>query len=218
MRIRKVDSKSIFLHEETEVKFKTVGSTREVQFSAGVNRRCPIQNISKNKYIDRETGEIKDRKKTENRYQSPKSVRKSINKLMDLIRCNATEKSYCKWLTLTYADAMTDHEKVYEDGKMFLRRLQRYLNNQTDLSEGQKTFKRITVAEPQGEKHDNSWHMHILLIFEDIAPFILNEAIVGLWRHGMTDTHKVYDADGLSCILKCILVMLNILSVIKIMM
>ncbi len=96
--------------------------------------------------------------------------------------------------------------------------MQRYLNNQTDLSDGQKTFKRITVAEPQGEKHDNSWHMHILLIFEDIAPFILNEAIVGLWRHGMTDTHKVYDADGLSCILKCILVMLNILSVMKIMM
>jgi bifunctional pyridoxal-dependent enzyme with beta-cystathionase and maltose regulon repressor activities len=47
--------------------------------------------------------------------------------------------------------AMTNHEKVYEDGKKFLRRLQRYLNNQTDLSDGQKTFKRITVAEPQGE-------------------------------------------------------------------
>ncbi len=47
MRIKKVNSKSIFLHEDTKVKFKTVGDTREVQFSAGVNRRCPIQNISK---------------------------------------------------------------------------------------------------------------------------------------------------------------------------
>lgn len=202
MRIKKVDSKSIILHENTEVKFKTAGNTREVQFSAGVNRRCPIQNITKDRYLDRETGEIKERKKSENRYQSPKSVRKSINKLMDLIRCNATEKSYCKWLTLTYADAMTDHEKVYEDGKMFLRRLQRYLNNQTDLSDGQKKFKRITVAEPQGEKHDNSWHLHILLIFEDVAPYISNEAIAGLWRYGMTDTHKVYDADGLALYFK----------------
>ena len=166
MRIKKVDSKSIILHEETEVKFKIAGNTREVQFSAGVNRMCPIQNISKDKYLDRETGEIKERKKSENRYQSPKSVRKSINKLMDLIRCNTTETSNCKWLTLTYADAMTDHEKVYKDGKMFLRRLQRYLNNQTDLSDGQKKFKRITVAEPQGEKHDNSWHLHILLILK----------------------------------------------------
>lgn len=202
MRIRKVDSKSIILHEETEVKFKTAGNSREVQFSAGVNRRCPIQNISKDKYLDRETGEIKERKKSENRYQSPKSVRKSINKLMDLIRCNATETSYCKWLTLTYANAMTDNKKVYEDGKMFLRRLQRYLNNQTDLSDGQKKFKRITVAEPQGEKHYNSWHLHILLIFEDIAPFIINDTITELWGHGMTDTHKVYDADGLALYFK----------------
>jgi hypothetical protein len=111
MRIRKVDSKSIILHENTEVKFKTAGNTREVQFSAGVNKKCPIQNISKDKYLDRETGEIKERKKSENRYQSPKSVRRSINKLMDLIRCNATETSHCKWLTLTYADTMIAHER-----------------------------------------------------------------------------------------------------------
>lgn len=127
--------------------------------------------------MDKETGEIKERKKSESRYQSPKSVRKSINKLMDLIRCNATEISCCKWITLTYAEVMTDYTKVYEDGKMFLRRLQRYLNNQTNLSEGQKSFKRITVAEPQGENHDNSWHLHILMIFNDIAPFISSEAI-----------------------------------------
>lgn len=85
---------------------------------------------------------------------------------------------------------------------MFLRRLKRYLNNQTDLSDGQKTFKRITVAEPQGEKHDNSWHLHILLIFEDVAPFISNDTITGLWGYGMTDTHKVYDADGLALYFK----------------
>lgn len=202
MQIKKVDSKSIILHEHTPVKFKTAGNIREVQFMAGNNNYCPIQNISKNRYLDKETGEIKERKTSENRYQSPKSVRKSINKLMDLIRCNATETSYCKWITLTYADAMTDHKKVYEDGKMFLRRLQRYLNNQTDLSDGQKTFKRITVAEPQGERHDNSWHLHILLIFEDSSPFLSNDVIAQLWRHGMTDAHKVYDADVLALYFK----------------
>lgn len=97
---------------------------------------------------------------------------------------------------------MTDDKKVYEDGKMFLRRLQRYLNNHTDLSYGQKTFKRITVAEPQGKNHDNSWHMHILLIFEDIAPFISNDTIKELWGHGITDTHEVCDADGLALYFK----------------
>ena len=180
MKIRKVNSNQIILHENSEVKFKIAGNTREVQFSAGVNKKCPIQNISKDKYLDKETGEIKERKKSENRYQTPKSVRKSINNLMDLIRCNATDPSCCKWMTLTYANVMTDHEKVYEDGKMFLRRLQRYLNKQTNLSEGQKSFKRITVGEPQGDGHGNSWHLHILLIFEDVAPFIPNKEITEL--------------------------------------
>ena len=205
MKIRKVNSESIKLHENTEVKFKTAGNTREVQFTAGVNKKCPIQNISKDKYIDKETGEIKERKKSENRYQSPKSVRKSINKLMDLIRCNATDPSNCKWLTLAYADVMTDHTNVYEDGKMFLRRLLRYLDNQKDLLAGQKSFKWITVAEPQGEGHGNSWHLHILLIFDDVAPFIPNNEINELWEHGLTDAHKVYDADGLALYFKAYL-------------
>ncbi len=48
---------------------------------------------------------------------------------------------------------MTEHTKVYEDGKMFLRRLQRYLNKSEEIFDSQKTFKRITIAEPQGERH-----------------------------------------------------------------
>lgn len=49
---------------------------------------------------------------------------------------------------------MTDGKRVYDDGKMFLRKLQRFLNKQADLSSGQKNFKRITIAEPhRQEKH-----------------------------------------------------------------
>ena len=97
-----------------------------MQFTAGNNKACPVRNISKDTYLDMKTGEVKEKKKSENRYQSPKSVRKSINRLMDLIRCNATDSAKCKWITVTYED----------------------------------------VAEPQGERHGNSWHLHILLIFE----------------------------------------------------
>lgn len=67
---------------------------------------------------------------------------------MDLIRCNATEPTHCKWITLTYADAMTDHTKVYEDVKMFLRRFQRYLNKSEEIFDSQKSFQCITIAEP----------------------------------------------------------------------
>ena len=170
MRIKKVSSDTIKLYETSQVKFKIAEehqrieskfNSLEVQFTAGNNNHCPIQNISKNKYLDKQTGEIKERKKSLSRYQTPKSVRKSINGLMDLIRCNATEPTHCKWITLTYADVMTDLTKVYEDGKMFLRRLQRYLNKSEDISDSQKSFKRITVSGPQGESHDNSCYLHL---------------------------------------------------------
>lgn len=52
MKIRKVDSKSIILHVNTDIKLKTAGNTLEVQFYEGVNKRCPIQNISKDKYYE----------------------------------------------------------------------------------------------------------------------------------------------------------------------
>lgn len=111
MRIKKVSSDAIKLYETSQVKLKTAGNTREVQFTAGNNNHCPIQNISKDKSLDKETGEIKERKKSINRYQTPKSVRKSINKLMDLIHCNATEPTHCKWIN---SDLCKWHDRPYQ--------------------------------------------------------------------------------------------------------
>ena len=98
MRVRKMKSVDVQLHDSTKVKLKTAGNTSVVQFTAGVNKSCPVQNLSKDTYLDKKTGEVKQKKRTENRYQSPKSVRKSINRLMDLIRCNATDSAKCKWI------------------------------------------------------------------------------------------------------------------------
>lgn len=74
-----------------------------------------------------------------------------------------------------------------------------------DIFDSQKTFKRITIAESQGESHDNSWHLRILLIFDAPAQFVENEVIAKLWGDGFTDTHKVYDADGLALYFKAYL-------------
>ena len=127
MRVRKVDSDAIKLYESSQVKLKTAGNTRVVQFTAGNNKSCPVQNLSKETYLDKKTGEIKQKKKSENRYQSPKSARKSINRLGDLIRCNATDPAKCKWLTVTYKDVMTDGKQAFQDAKQFLRKLKRCL-------------------------------------------------------------------------------------------
>jgi len=202
MRVRKVNSNDIKIHDSVQVKLKTAGNTSVVQFTAGNNKTCSVVNLSKDTYLDKKTGKVKQKKKSESRYQSPKSVRKSINRLMDLIRCNATDPAKCKWLTVTYKDVMTDGKQAFLDAKLFLRKLKRYLAKQIDLTAGQKSFKYITIAEPQGERHGNSWHLHMLLIFDDTAPFIANDTISELWSHGITSSHKVFDADGLALYFK----------------
>lgn len=165
------------LHDLTKVKLKTAGNTSVVQFTAGNNKTCTVRNLSKDTYLDTRTGEVKQKKKSESRYQSPKSVRKSINRLTDLMRCNAIDSAKCKWITVTYENVMTDGKQAFLDAKLFLRKLKRYLAKQIDITSGQQSFNYITIAEPQGESHGNSWHLHILLIFEDTAPFIENETI-----------------------------------------
>lgn len=202
MRVRKVNSDTIQIRDSVQVKLKTAGNTSVVQFTAGNNKTCSVVNLSKDTYLDKKTGEVKQKKKSESRYQSPKSVRKSINRLMDLIRCNATDSAKCKWITVTCEDVMTDGKQAYLDAKLFLRKLKRYLAKQIAITSGQKSFQYITVAEPQGEKHGNSWHLHILMIFDDTAPFIENEMISELWGHGITSSHKVFDADGLALYFK----------------
>lgn len=202
MRVRKVSSNDIKIHDSVQVKLKTAGNTSVVQFTAGNNKTCSVVNLSKDTYLDKKTGEVKQKKKSQSRYQSPKSVRKSINRLMDLIRCNATDPAKCKWLSVTYGDVMTDGKQAFLDAKLFLRKLKRYLAKQIDLTSGQKSFQYITIAEPQGERHGNSWHLHILLIFDDTAPFIANDTISELWSHGITSSHKVFDADGLALYFK----------------
>ena len=205
MTVKKVSGDAIKPYDNTRVKLKTSGNTQEIQFMAGNNKTCSVKNLSKDTYLDKRTGEIKQKKKSESRYQSPKSVRKSINRLMDVIRCNVTDTAKCKWITVTYREIMTDGKKAFLDTKLFLRKLKRFLAKQSHISSGQKSFQYIAVAKPQGVKHGHSWHMHILLIFEDTAPYLANETISKLWGYGVTDTHAVYDGDGLALYFKAYL-------------
>ncbi|MCI8669793.1 MAG: hypothetical protein HFI34_09800 [Lachnospiraceae bacterium] len=71
MRIKKVNSDAIKLYETSQVKFKIAGKHQRIESkfnSSEVQNSncCPIQNISKNKYLDKQTGEIKERKKSLN--------------------------------------------------------------------------------------------------------------------------------------------------------
>ena len=201
MRVRKVNSDGVKIHDSVQVKLKTAGNTQVVQFTAGNNKSCPIRNLSKDEYLDKKTGEIKGKNKLENRHQVPKSVRKSINRLMDLIRCNATEPARCKWITVTYAEEMTDGKQAFLDAKLFLRKLKSCLAKQINFTDGQRSFSYITIAEPQGKTWQFVAFAHSAF-FEDTAPYVDNATIAELWSYGITSTHKVFDGDGLALYFK----------------
>ncbi|SEF96766.1 hypothetical protein SAMN04487934_105180 [Eubacterium ruminantium] len=95
-KIHSINSNQLYIAQNAEVSLKLAGNTAQVTFTAGKNRKCPIKNLSKDEFVDLSTCEVKKRRHSENRFQSPKSVRKSKNSLMDLIRCNAINHSNCK--------------------------------------------------------------------------------------------------------------------------
>ena len=120
-KIYSINPNQLYITQNDEVSLKLAGNTAQVTFTAGRNRKCPIKNLSKDEFVDLSTGEVKKRQHSNNRFQSQKSVRKSINSLMDLIQCNATNPANCKWITLTYREEMTDCKRVFKDNKAFLQ-------------------------------------------------------------------------------------------------
>lgn len=46
MRVRKVNSNDIKIHDSVPVKLKTAGNTSVVQFTAGNNKTCTVRNLS----------------------------------------------------------------------------------------------------------------------------------------------------------------------------
>ena len=78
---------------------KTAGYIREVQFTVGTNNHCPIQNISKDKYIDKKTGEIKERKYYRQSVAEHLKVLAALesanrNRLLDSLKLTSTGKDY----------------------------------------------------------------------------------------------------------------------------
>ena len=51
MRIKRKDANVVKLYENSQVKVKTAGATTVVQFCAGQNKKCPVQNLSKDTYM-----------------------------------------------------------------------------------------------------------------------------------------------------------------------
>ena len=171
-----------------EVRIKEMGNIIELMHTERTNHQIFIKKISDTEYIDLRTGEVKQCDKIDNRAGNLNSVRQSLGRLRDLLNTNITDTSKCRWVTLTYAENMTDPKKLYEDFKKFNMRM-RYKGYE---------YEYIVAMEPQGR---GAWHAHLVMIFNDKAPYIDNKDMAKIWGHGFTTTKKLEDVDNVGAYL-----------------
>lgn len=170
------------------VTVKLCGNVIEVRYAAHGSPEITIEKLNADEYIDLRTGEVKEFRHTTSRAEDKASVAQSLRKLRDLINANVTDPATVLWVTLTYKENMRDTQRLYEDFHAFIKRFRRYLERQ-----GHPHAEYIAAAEPQGR---GAWHLHVLLLFPEKAPFIPNAHIAKLWGQGFTKTKSLKGVDN----------------------
>lgn len=127
-------------------------------------------------YLQCATGEIRQYNHAKNKSESVQSVYRTLKKLRRVINANVTDIKNIRWVTLTYAENMTDTERLYEDFRKFNMRLKYYVEHKYHTS-----YEYICCCEPQGR---GAWHMHLIYIFDYVAPYIPNKELAEIWRYG----------------------------------
>lgn len=142
--------------------------------------RPAIKRLSKNYYMVLSTGEVKQYKLGTSK--SVRSLQMTMQRLRGLIRCNfkSGAQNQC-FLTLTYAENMTDTKRLMSDWDKFYKRL-KY------AYKGAK-FEYLAVAEPQER---GAWHLHVLLRDDKRKRlWIKAEKLTEIWGHGMTQIERI---------------------------
>lgn len=171
------------------VRVTKAGPVTEVLSLRNIPKDTGLRKLDADTYLNTITGEVKEYEHIENRAESTSSIRRTMRQIRLLVNANVTDPKRALWVTLTYAENMTDTKRLYSDFKVFWLRLCRFCKKQ---GYGKPEF--ISVVEPQGR---GAWHVHLFLIWEHEAPFIPNnEVMEKLWEHGWTKTKSIKDVDN----------------------
>lgn len=183
--IEKVSDKvspALFGHDSKVVQ---AGHIVEVTNFSKVNREATIRRLDNSRYVVLSTGEIKTyTKRTETRQQDSSSFARSMRKLKSLINANFVASKQTHWCTLTYAENMTDRDRLRHDFNLFTKRFFRYCDS--------KFFPKpalIGVPEPQAR---GAWHVHLLIFWDmPVAPYIENSLFASFWQQGFVNIKRL---------------------------
>lgn len=170
------------------VRFTEMGNITEIMYSQHRSKGGCITRFDSDHYVDNRTGEFCEFKHIENRSQDLSSVAKSLKRLRDLLNTNITDVSFCRWVTLTYAENMTDPKRLRKDFEHCISRLRKLFGH----------FEYIVAAEPQGR---GAWHLHAVFIFSHKAPFMPNDVVSDCWKRGFVMIKRLDDVDNVGAYL-----------------
>lgn len=160
------------------------GAQLHVKKSTAHTYGCPIIRIDKDHYKLRRNGEIKEFQHSEKRTDNAGSILQSMKRLRDIINTNLTDVKKVTWLTLTYKENMQDEKQLYHDFRKFIMRFKYYCRKH-ELP----NFEYISTVEYQAR---GALHCHVLLIWDKFAPFIANDIMYDIWKHGYTKTTSLH--------------------------
>ncbi len=103
-----------------------------------------------------------------------REVRRSFSRLKSLINANYDSPSQVRFLTLTYAENMTDNSRIVDDWRQFIKRVRKIW----------APSRYIYVKEQQGR---GAWHLHVILFFDGEAPYMDNAEVAACWGQGFVN-------------------------------
>lgn len=190
--VRKAEPSEMENFSPQYVKCTECGDITEFVLLARSPAPIPVKRLSKDYFqiIGDDTGEVFEYQHATDKSGSVASVRRTLANLRSIINANCVNAEFLRWVTLTYAENMTDTVQLYTDIKNFRARFRRYCK-----SHNLPIPEVITVIEPQGR---GAWHAHEIWIYTDKAPYIDNNAVLApLWSHGFTKIKAVHGVDNL---------------------
>lgn len=180
------------------VKVTTMNHLVEIQYMEKVNTESYIRKLDSDSYVDLQTGEIKEFERTINRSQLENSLRKTFNKLRELINTNFDGAARELFVTLTYRGELQtkDTKKVYKDFDKFMKRMK---YKYRDVS----TIDYINVLEPHAT---GNFHMHVLMRFNDLKSiYISNSDLAQIWGNGFVTIQSLKGIDNIGAYLSAYL-------------
>lgn len=177
------------------VKVVEAGNVVEVQYMSHRNNRQTVRMLPGGEHIlVCSTGEVKEVEHHNTRKDNKKGLYKTFANARGIINANVTDVEKVRWCTLTYAENMTDSERLYRDFQKFNQRFQYYC-----ARNGYSKPEYIVMMEPQGR---GAWHAHLLYIWQDQkAPYIPNKDFAEIWQHGFVKIKKLDNVDNVGAYL-----------------